>query len=88
MLWCKLSLRPRARLRLPVLDVERRDTIGMSVRNHGTEETKEQMGTTKGNVELEVIEEDTMSATNVWKQVLPKQESMPWAMREEKIRTS
>ena len=52
---------------LPVMGVERRDTIGMSVENRGTVEIKARvvMGTIMETVELEEIVDDKIMGTNV-----------------------
>ena len=54
---------------LLVLDVERKDIIGMSVEDRGTEEIKDRvvMGTIMETVELEETVDVRTMWTNVWK---------------------
>ena len=75
---------------LLVMDVERRDIIGMSVENRGTEEIKDRvvMGTIMETMELEETVDDKIMGTNMWKLELLMEECMHLGTREEKIRTS
>ena len=69
---------------LLVMDVERRDVIGMSEENRGTKEVKYRV--VIGTI-IEIVD-DKIMGTNVWKLEFLREECMHLGTREEKIRTS